>query len=591
MIMHSSVDFVNSIQSYQTNVHQGRDVVLPAEYSQMMSLNGKFILHVKQDTNLLYEAFASVQRSARIKDFFRTKVDSVDYIPRFHVRTSNWEPPPARRHVEAGLSRVQASLFKQAAALSSQSALANPNIGRLLRFLRDERYLVKITDKNLGLAVVTKEWYDDQCRLHLGNAAAYERFDTDIDMLSNEILDTLQNARLRPNILAYLGTSTRSLPRFHVIPKIHKDPWASRPIVPSHSWATSRASEVVDFFLQPTLRKYPWVLQSTRDLLDALRSFDPDTDDELWLVTGDVRAMYTNIPPAAAARTVRRVLMTHGDLRGNSLSGLTDLFGLVMENNLFTYSGMTYRQVGGLAMGTACAPCVANLYMAEFEERLLPMLRTQGLCVYGRYIDDIFMVLRGTREQTIDTIGAIQVPHLDITWETSRKELPFLDVSVSIDNRNRIQTSVYRKALNNYMYIPYSSAHPESVKKAFVKAELSRFRTICSTQEALKQVEGAFRSNLYRRGYPTRLLDRLWHEPSKAKPEGEPVLLPSVYNPVWEYVSTKKLEEAFTALDLSAMPKALTGRWIKTLKRGRNLYDYFARSNMTILDGEAALGS
>ena len=50
--------------------------------------------------------------------------------------------------------------------------------------------------------------------------------------------------------LVYLHSAEYKLPRFHVIPKVHKNLWSSRPIIPSHSWITSRVSKVVDYTLQ-----------------------------------------------------------------------------------------------------------------------------------------------------------------------------------------------------------------------------------------------------------------------------------------------------------------------------------------------------
>jgi hypothetical protein len=52
----------------------------------------------------------------------------------------------------------------------------------------------------------------------------------------------------------------------------------------------------------------------------------------------------------------------------------------------------------------------------------------------------------------------------------------FLDVLVYA-REGRLATCIYRMELNEYLYIPFSSAHPIAVKKAFIKAGRSRIRS------------------------------------------------------------------------------------------------------------------
>lgn len=58
----------------------------------------------------------------------------------------------------------------------------------------------------------------------------------------------------------------------------------------------------------------------------------------------------------------------------------------------------------------------------------------------------------------------------------------FLDVQV-YSLQGRLATTIYRKDLNKYLYILFSSAHPIAAKKAFIKAKRSRLRLICSEEE------------------------------------------------------------------------------------------------------------
>lgn len=60
-------------------------------------------------------------------------------------------------------------------------------------------------------------------------------------------------------------------PAFHMIPKVHKEPWAWRPIVPAHSSPTCRLSKVADIALSSpaVLGRFPHLIRSTAEWVKA----------------------------------------------------------------------------------------------------------------------------------------------------------------------------------------------------------------------------------------------------------------------------------------------------------------------------------
>ena len=506
-LLHSSLEFVESLPSYKAEVFRGPGVSLPKDIQHSLALNGKFILHSQKDILLVHEAFLAFQRTIRIKWFFRNNYNKRYFNPKFYVKTP-WEPPNSAPHIESAITAARSALFRQVVFTARDGRKLNPETSTLRTFLTEKRFLVKITDKNLGLAVLSWDWYHDQCEKHLRNQHNYLAHGHDIYILQERLNKIMDKEQLTGPIKKYLLESDTKVPKFHVIPKVHKTPWASRPIVPSHSWITSRASKVVDYFLQKALVKIYWVLQSTRDFVKKLTTAYqvPGNLKGYTLATGDVREMYTNIPVDEAIEVCNHTLK-QVDLEGNSVDGITALLRFVLKNNFFEYEGTTFWQFEGIAMGTPCAPTVANLYLAFHESKILEASIKRGVLFYGRYIDDIFLIFKGNVDQTQAFVDTLTHPHLSISWELSAESLPFLDVHVRIE-KGRMETSVYTKRLNRYMYVPFSSAHPLSVKRALVKGERSRFKAICSNSEDLRRVEQYFRLNLYRRGYPSRLLRR-----------------------------------------------------------------------------------
>ena len=590
LLLHSSVPYVDSLSTYRSEIFYGPGVNVPGDIAQQLALNGKFCLHSRKKLDLVPQAVVQLERSLRLRYFFKDKKGSKGlYIPRFHVKT-DWEPPSLDPRIEKAISHMKAALFRQVDALPQDSFLRNPETSSLREFLTRRKYLVKITDKNLGLAIVSDDWYLNQCRLHLEDSYSYAPRQIKIDPLLQQLHDHVDEASYTPAIARWLRTTTSEVPRFHVIPKVHKEPWSSRPIIPSHSWLTSKASEVVDYFLQPLLKKFPTVLTSTRQLIETIRKIEEPLSN-CWLVTGDVKAMYTNIHPSAALESIQRHLGSRKREKWNKNEDIMWLLSFVLHNNVFQFQDDTYQQKSGLAMGTACAPAVANLLCAEIEETL-PISPILPLKYYGRYIDDIFIIYQGTEDDLKCFLEDFRLGNLEISWTWSQNKIPFLDVEIILEN-SRLVTRLYKKNLNKHMYIPFSSAHPLSVKKGMVKAERTRMTMICSEKQQLLESQRALEHNLLRRGYPARVLDAWFREDLGNSPNRESVLLlPSKYNPVWEHINMQKLEDAFYGsvseefVGIQTLKNVL-GKITLGLKRSWNMFDIYNRENMTVLQGLA----
>jgi hypothetical protein len=113
----------------------------------------------------------------------------------------------------------------------------------------------------------------------------------------------------------------------------------------------------------------------------------------------------------------------------------------------------------------------------------------------------------------------------------------------------RLVTSVYQKALNAYLYIPWNSCHLLDSKRAWVKGELIRYVQICSKESDFANIQRDFLVRLCERGYPGRWLKGIFEEirykverPTALKPNTadtdieDPVLyvLKLTHNPIWD---------------------------------------------------------
>jgi hypothetical protein len=363
-------------------------------------------------------------------------------------------------------------------------------------------------------------------------------------------------------------------------------------------------STVVDLLLRPALQLMPQVVDSTTQVVRNLEALNQEGDlTSIWLVTGDVTAFYTNIPPAQCASICgdlyRTIVASDAEISSHQVRIMIDL---VMRNNLFEYGSEVYCQTSGLAMGTACAPLLANLYAGHLEQKYLIFdrrLDSSRLRMYNRYIDDILLVFQGTKEQLDVYLNQFSIGNLHIKWSCSQTEAVFLDLEILAEKTDRYNTAlqwrVFRKHMNKHLYIPWSSGHPLVAKRAFVKGELVRLMLNSSKLSYFVGSRLEFFKNLRRRGYPSQTLlvwFRLvnWYERErrlykvKSQDSPLPLMLPSEYNPVWECVNVQQLTRTlYSEWYKGDVPTALERPVIKSLAKSLSLFDSVSSWNLDIL--------
>lgn len=596
----------DSLRAAKPGVFQATGVQLPEDIAYSLAVNHKFILHPKPQDHDVAQAKERFVRSVRVRWQFRNEPSKPEgFVPKFHVGNPFWQPQKASKAIELGLDKAMAALDSQVGQALATMAISAPSHGnmnwtRVQKFLEDNNLLVKLTDKNLGLAVFTKEWYLSETIKMLSDQQTYRKVPAlNVEKLLDTLLNQLSKWKLPPGMEKFVRVKTTSrMPVFHTIPKVHKTPWTLRPIVPSHSWVTSRLSEVVDHLCRPLLEKMPWVVDSTKKVINNLTKVRIESGSDVWICTGDVAAFYTNVDAKNCAKTVAGAWSYYQPDSKISGKAIAEMIRFVMDNNYFSFQDNTYQQQGGLAMGTASAPVLANIYAARYERRL-GVMNHSGVLLYNRYIDDILCIFQGTREELVAFLPTIELGPLTINWSFSATKKEFLDVEIMRIRDvtgTRLATRLFQKAMNRHLYIPWSSAHPSHVKKAFVKAELIRFTIISSEVGYFADARSQFYGNLRRRGYPPQTLENWFQQVSydnrplylssvKDKPEVAPLMLSGQYNPVWDCINVDEiLRSARREWNLEKnLPETLQQPLIRSLRRHTSLFDLMSTWNKTVL--------
>lgn len=623
-----SQEQMDTLMSWKPGIHKLHGVELPREVEYSLSVNLKYLFPVRREPSLVFEWFEKLSRKARLLTFFwqeglddrrsgERNPNEIDWQSGLPYQPSLFDPDIPDYWFNEGLRAGKEYLARVVHAGSAepqpggsedllQSLVLPPK--QLHQYLTEARLLSFISDKNLGIVVVTCDWYKTEIKKFL-DLPVFRIFSGNFDAFHQETCLGLNALRRKHNsrnldILSFLRDEKlikfwnqcwdkKQIPKFHGIPKIHKNPWKLRPIVPMHSYVTSQLAIILHHMLLPIQRSFSWICESSRTLASEVAEFNRTLLTPTRIHTGDVTAMYTSITWDNFRVALQGLLSSGTWYTEETREWIIVACEFLWHHTIFQTGHKLVEQIDGIPMGIHCGPVMANLYMAFYEKYYLSI--APGNLFYRRYIDDCF-ALHPSDEYVVNQITA---RGLDLQWEHSGIGLSFLDVWFHTHlGYPEICFRPFEKALNHHQYIPWGSSHPLTVKKGLIKGELSRIRAISYRQSYFLAWKEQFVARLRLRGWPARVLQSWirqvqWRDnfprAGLDAPEKSPaVLAVSKYNPVWNEVSSTDLWQTMrTEWSLRGPAnQPYPPRCLVSKKRTRNHWDLVRSVNRNLLSQE-----
>ena len=532
--------------------------------------------------------------------------------------------PPTTRLQTLSAGPVASALWKGADALFQKHGELSTNMRvhipfnlsrtalhtmRQLRLRSD--IVIRPSDKNLGVTVMSKEWYVRAALAHLTNTNAYTRIGCAEDC-QKDLLDRLTRELigiLKPHLFASdlerLMKGPFRLARFYVLAKLHKhasNPLEARPITSQSGSPTEVASVMLaDLLNQIVGCSHWWALRDTTALINHLDSEvvlppdEPLTGVTSWLISADVTALYPNMQLDLMKECVDESVRLYVQQRhtpsasaATTLNLVQKLLNYVLNNCFFTFDAgdgdgaVMYKQVSGAAMGSACIPPLANLYMSRLVRDLVARWKARGrgeptLVTAKGFMDDVFVLVHGTRadaEAFMTQLNALH-PSVKLTHAISAESVAFLDLEVyRRPLSNKLLVRPYVKSLNRFLYIPPWSGHAPHMLGSFISGEVKRLVRNSSTLDDAVTAATMFMAHLLDRGYDAGFVLRefsrvsyssrlrLLRPPPKETPPSPVVALTLPYNPVTALLPLKSMmREVQQALEYTHEHVRVTIGW------------------------------
>ena len=309
--------------------------------------------------------------------------------------------------------------------------------------------------------------------------------------------------------------SRHKLPKLRGNPKFHKlkEPFylenlTFRPIISGQNGPLCGLSIFMDTLLRPWANLIPSRL---KDSFHAIEKIKQINFENFLIHCFDASSLYTSFDVTLAKKAIEFWLRKPDfcvllPQRFRSGTLLLEGVEILFTQNYFSFDGSIFLQQNGLAMGTQCAVCLAEVILGYLEQHCSLEPPT-----WFRYIDDGLAVLDKRNNPEFHKIRILNtLNHMDnkIQWTSDPLEesTPFLDLEVN--NKNGAIKTYHKPTASFSNFVPFSSAHPFHMKKNIAFNLYFRAARINTTTRALDLEFMRIDLSLQALGYPFQLLEK-----------------------------------------------------------------------------------
>ena len=446
---------------------------------------------------------SNYHRRLKLISFFQDKSGSK---PPF-TGPSLWTPPPEAvpspvcRLIELDNWTLK-SHYKSTTELPNLSSSETLAISQLQK---NRNIVIKPADKGSAVVIMDREQYVLEAERQLTDPHYYLKLDHPIYLDTIKLVKDILDSLLRNKFINYkqhrflIGQEEPKPRRFYILPKIHKDPstWTvpflippGRPIVSDCGSETYLTAEYLDSFLNPLSISHPSYIKDTYHFISIVRTLK--VPPHCLLFSLDVKNLYTNIPITEGIQCIKNQFDRFPDPTRPD-QHLLQLLDLNLTRNDFEFDNKFYLQIKGTAMGKKFAPAYANIYMAHWEEGVLPKCNPRPSQFY-RYLDDIWGIWPGSEAEFTVFMSVLNAhnPSIQLTHTLSNSTIDFLDTTVykgpDFNLTSLFEIKVFFKPTDTHALLFKNSFHPRHTFKGIVKSQLRiRFDRICTRREDFRK--------------------------------------------------------------------------------------------------------
>lgn len=274
----------------------------------------------------------------------------------------------------------------------------------------------------------------------------------------------------------------------------------------------------------------------TGDLIKNLNKLNEQgkiEQENVNLFTLDVEKLYPSIDPELAMKAINEILAKDTSTDKNIKTVIGHFIKLSFQNAYVSYKNETFKSKIGIPTGGSLSRQIADIFLhwILFIKANPKLTDIQTIRFWNRFIDDCIGVWRGTRrsfDKFVKNLNTetmkfgIKFPIGEIQFG---KSVHFLDLTVYIDNNNKIQHKGYTKPTDAKRYLNPRSFHPRFVFDSVPFSQLLRtIRNNSKEETKLIEIENCIRdfsNSGYNPNELAKLKDKVINQISNNKPTEE----------------------------------------------------------------------
>ena len=393
------------------------------------------------------------------------------------------------------------------------------------KLAKNKAVVILRQDKGRGVVLMDRTKYVQKCLSQL-ETPNFMKLDADpTHTFEKNVQTALQNIKKAIGEEEYkkIYPSGSNPGKFYGTGKMHKlsedderninnvDKLPLRPIVSNIGTATYNLSKYLAQLLAP-LGNSRYTVPSTEEFINRVREMRPQSNR--IMISFDVVSLFTNVPLEKTIDIILKKIYRDKLIKTKiKRDDMKKLLYLCTKEGHFTFNDEVYMQTDGVMMGSPLGSLIANIFMCELENHLVPTL---GNVLEGwtRYVDDTFAFIEPDATQDVLQKLNSYDPKIQFTFETeNNRTIPFLDVLIRRTEDNQLETTVYRKKTNNGIYMNWNSHSPQSWKIGTLKNLIRRAAMICSQPEDLqREINHLEKVFCETNEYPTSIVKRIIEE-------------------------------------------------------------------------------
>ncbi|KAK2863636.1 hypothetical protein Q5P01_003169 [Channa striata] len=465
-------------------------------------------------------------RKIKLAVHYKSDGDDIGTTPPPFMPKSLWTPPDDSLPPDLlQLILTDQTEFKKGFKFHEEKPnLTQAEVEALRDLISNKHIVIKPADKGSAVVIMARDQYIFEVKRQLQDTNYYKPLTEPIYLKTipvvHAIIDTLKdkNLLMGSKQSQYLkGDKEPRERRFYILPKIHKDPtkWTvphelppGRPIVSDCGSETYQTAEFIDYYLYPLSILHPSYVKDTYHFIDIVKHLKIPQNSMFFSL--DVDSLYTNIEIKTGLESVKQIFDKHPNPNRPD-SEVLKLLEINLTRNDFVFDGEFYLQIKGTAMGKRFAPAHANIFMANWEEKVLVKCSKRPLH-YLRYLDDIWGVWCYSEDEFKQFMAELNShdPSIQLKHTTDYQSINFLDTTVykgpSFGINGNLDIKVFFKETDTHALLFKSSFHPKHTFRGLVKSQLLRFNRICTQIDCFWEAVRILFRALRQRGYSRSFL-------------------------------------------------------------------------------------